>query len=134
MANFSVTPALVKPSAAALAAAKRGVSGGAITAGSPVYLDKADGRKIKLAESGDTTAKAAVVGIALTGSSDGQPVLYATEDPDLDLGVTIGNRVTVVLSATPGRLCPDADIVSGRKTVLGVGNGTTKIKFKPIAG
>jgi len=134
MADINITPSLVKPSASALAAAKRGVSGGAITAGSPVYVDAADGRKIKLAEAGDTTAKADVVGIALTGSSAGQPVLYATQDAALDLGVTVGNRVTVVLSATAGKMCPDADIVAGRKTVLGVGNGTTKINFKPIAG
>jgi hypothetical protein len=130
MADFLLTSSLVKPSASLLGNLKRGIAGAAIDAGSPIYVDQADSKKLKLA----SAAGGLVDGVAVTTSGIGQPVLYSAEDPDFDLGVTVGSGQIIVLSQTTGKLCPDADVIAGSKVVLGVGKGGSKINLKFIAG
>lgn len=131
MADYSITPGLVKPSSKA--DIKRAVGGATLTAGTPIYLD--ENRRMQPSDANGSVAARAVDGIALTGTSEGQPGLYAATDPEFDLGVTVANGETVILSANAGKLAPNGDAASGwRKVVVGVGIGGTKINLSPIAG
>jgi len=131
MADYTLTAALVKASASAKI--KQVLAGGAVTPGTPIYIDAQ--RRMVAADANGAAVTQAVRGIALTGSAEGQQGLYAESDPEFDLGVTVGSGETVILSANVGKLAPNADAVSGwRKVVVGVGIGGTKINLKPVLG
>jgi hypothetical protein len=96
------------------ASAKRvtGVAGAAITAGQVVYLDPASGT-YKLADCNSGTAAArSPAGIALNGAAAGQPLVVVTSGP-ITTGATITAGVAYYLSATPGGICPVADLTTG---------------------
>lgn len=133
MANLTLTPASVIPGANA--AFETVTWGATIAAGDVVYLDTADG-KCKLADANGATAIIRKVrGIAITSGGDGQKGIIVISDDDLTLGsglFAIGD--TLILSATPGKICPDADAATGDyKTVLGIATTTGKINFRPFA-
>lgn len=110
MADLSVTAANVLPGANALL--EHGTFGAAVTAGQVVYADPTTGR-YKLADANSATVAARVPrGIALNGGSDGQPGAII-KSGDLTAGATLIPGVAYYLSATPGGLCPVADLTTG---------------------
>lgn len=130
MADITITPANVVPGSGATQV--QGTAGETITAGMAVYYKSSDQRWWKAqadgtaAESGNGT----MYGIALTGSSAGQPIFVDTFDGTT--GITIGGTTVVgtiyCVSATAGGICPWADLASTNYvTVLGVGAPSNKI-------
>jgi hypothetical protein len=111
-------------------------AGETITAGMAVYKDTADSNEYKKAI--DSSAAAALAaGIALTGSSDGQPLVICTVG-GIDLGCVLTVGETYVVSDTAGGIAPVADIGSGDfVTILGVattaGNLALDIQASGIA-
>lgn len=138
MADVTITAANVLASNSA----KRfkGVAGAAITAGQPVYRDATDGNSLKLADADASAAAAAVVGIALHGAADGQPLECAYEDPDFTPGFTLdvtgaGAKGVYGLSGTAGGVCPVADFAAADfPTVLYVAKSSTKAVLKIMSG
>lgn len=117
MADIAITAANVLPGANAIKTT--GVAGAAITAGQGTYFDTTT-QTWKLADN-DAAAAAAHhdQGIALTGSAAGQPIIVQTGG-DITIGGTLTPGTAYYLSATPGAICPVADLVSG-KTVCQIG-------------
>lgn len=134
MANLTLTASAVIPGANAII--ETGVAGTTIAAGDVLYRDTADSNKLKLADANDPSAIVrAVRGIAICSASAGQRVSYVTEDDNLTLGTTlfaIGDGL--ILSGTPGKIAPEADLASGMyRTNLGIAVTTGAISFKPFA-
>lgn len=135
MANLTITASAVIPSASATL--QTGFSGVAIAAGEVIYKDTGDSNKLKLADANDASAIVrTVAGIAVNSAAAGQPVTYASEDPDLTLGAMLFEAGDAfILSATPGKIAPVADLATGMyPTFLGFANSDGKINFKPFAG
>lgn len=128
MADLSVTAANVaKQSGTSVT----GTAGATITAGQVVYLDAADG-KYKLADASAATTDG-VVGIALNGGADGQPLTIQTSGI-IDPGATATEGVVYCLSATAGGIAPVGDLVTNDYvTVLGVGNAGGNIVLSILA-
>lgn len=127
MVDIVVTPASVLPGSNATV--DHGTSGATITAGQVVYKDSAD-KKWKLADNDSATAEIReATGIALNGASAGQPI--AVQKAGLiTVGGTLTAGVAYYLSATPGGICPVADIASGDYVcLLGVSTSTTVLKL-----
>lgn len=102
----------------------RGTAGATITAGMPVYKDSTDSNSLKPADA-DAAASAAVVGVALNGAADGQPVEYARPGAVINWGATLAKNTYYVVSTTAGAVAPSADLGSGDYiTQLCVGDGT----------
>ena len=98
----------------------------AITAGEAVYLDSATG-KYDLADA-SAAATATVAGLAVTDAAiDGYFLYVAAEEVDLGAILTPGDFV--YLSATAGKLCPFADLVS-TNVVTQIGHATTTSNLK----
>jgi hypothetical protein len=134
MADITITASSVIPGANATIV--NAVAGASIAAGDVLYKDTADNNTMKLADAnGGTAIIRTVAGIAVCSAAAGQRVSYVSEDDDLTLGsalFTVGD--IVILSATPGRLAPQADATTGWfKTILGIAKSTSKIIFKPLA-
>jgi hypothetical protein len=127
MVDIVVTAANVI--AASSATVREGRAGGTITAGQPVYADAADNGDLKAADNNVSAALAQVVGIALHGASDGQPLKYIVEG-DLTAGATLTVGETYVLSATAGGIAPVADISTNFVTVLGVARTAAIMQVK----
>lgn len=125
MADLAITAANV--AAGVGARTMTGVAGATITAGQAVYQDPADG-KLKLADTNSGTAAARVpIGIALHGSLAGQPLTILQSGP-CTIGAALTAGVAYYLSATPGGLCPVADLVAGCFPVsLGIATSATSI-------
>ena len=125
MADISVTASAVQAAATALLG--NGTAGGTITAGQPVYKDATDSNKLKAAVN-SSVAASAVVGIALNGASDEQPVDYIRAgDLTFNSVLTVGE--IYVLSANAGGIAPEADNGSGEYvTTLGIGKTATVMK------
>lgn len=133
MADITLTASLVKSSDLTQGTIKRGVAGATIAAGDVIFKDAVT-KTLKLSDA-DVVALAEADGVALCGAAAGQPVVYTAEDADFDLGVSVGAGTTVILSDTPGKMCPDADATTGtRKIVLGIAKGGTKLALKIIKG
>ena len=112
MADLTVTAASVL--ASSNATKRKGIAGATITAGQVLYEDSADG-KFKLADADASAALSNVVGIALHGAANGQPLEIVTEDPLFTPGATLSNSITgfngcYVLSDTAGGIKPFGDI------------------------
>lgn len=104
-------------------------AGATITAGMPVYSDATDGGAIKPADA-DAAASAAVVGIALNGAADGQPVTYALPGSVINWGAVLTKNLYYVASTTAGAVAPSADLASGDYiSLLCVGEGTATAEF-----
>lgn len=125
MADLVITAANV----AARGGAKTGdgTAGATITAGQGVALDPADG-KLKLWDSNGAAALRKPYGIALHGSSNGQPLRVHRKGP-LTLGATLAAGVAYYMSDTPGGICPVADVGTGETaTLLGMATSTTVLE------
>lgn len=118
MADLTVTAANVVSGAGA--ATRSGVAGATITAGQPLYQDGADAFSLKPAQA-DATDSDIVVGIALHGAADGQPITYQTGGV-INLGATLTvGEVYVLSAAAAGGIAPVGDLTSGNfVSVIGV--------------
>lgn len=123
MADLTITAASVVAGTNAIT--EDGIAAVAVTAGQAVCRDDTT-RQYKLADANAATADVRTPrGIALNGAAAGQP-LTIIKAGDLTLGATIAAGVAYYLSATPGGICPVADLVSGDyPAVLGIGKSTT---------
>jgi hypothetical protein len=116
MADLSITPSAVVRSSAAQV--QSGVAGATIAAGETVFQDTADGNKFKLADGNDST-KMPVHGIAANSASNGQPLVVILNDPALTIGTHSAALGTPFFqSATPGKVCPFADLAAGNLTTF----------------
>lgn len=105
-----------------------GNAGASITAGQVVYLDSAS-NTWKLFDANDVTANTAQAGIALCGSSSGQPIkVQLSGSPTLGAGAAPAVGTVYVAGATPGAINPTSDLATGwRTTILGVGASGNKL-------
>lgn len=98
----------------------------AITEGEAVTLDSATG-KYDLADA-SAASTATVAGLAVTSAdADGYFLYVSAEEVDLGAILTAGDFV--YLSATAGKLCPFADLVS-TNVVTQIGHATTTSNLK----
>lgn len=125
MADLTITAANVL--AGSGSQIKHGRAGATITAGQTVYLDSAD-NEYKLADCDSATPGVrSPYGIALNGASDGQPLAVLAKGP-CTIGATLTAGVAYYLSATPGGICPVADLSTGDyPTIVGIATSTTVI-------
>lgn len=108
----------------------RGIAGGTITAGQPLYKDSTASYKLKPAI-GTSVAASACVGVALHGASLDQPVEYTTEGPyTAGTTLTVG-QTYVVSAAAAGGIAPIVDLASTNfPTILGVATTAALLKVK----
>lgn len=131
MSDISITAANVVASSSAVI--RRAIAGGTITAGQPIYLDSSDSYSAKAADA-DASASANVVGVALNGASDGQPVDYVVEDPSFTPGGTTTAGTPYFASTNAGGICPIADLASGDYVAfLGIGLSSNKLFLRIAA-
>ena len=107
MADLSITPANV-----VLVSGQTGdgTAGGTITAGMAIYPDSSDSNDLKAADC-TASASAKIVGIALHGASDGQPLKYAKPGSVVTIGATVVDAETYVLSES-GAIAPIGDLAT----------------------
>lgn len=138
MADVSITAASVLKGANAKT--RMVIAGATITAGQPVYEDSTASYKAKLADTNASAATSNVVGIALHGASDTQPLLIVTEDDDFTPGFTLslsgaGDDGVYVLSATAGGIAPVTDLAAGYyPVILMVAKSASKAVLKIVRG
>jgi hypothetical protein len=106
---------------------RRILGGETIVAGEAVYEDGANG--LKLAQA-NAIATAGMVGIALNGGDDGQPIEVITGG-NYNPGAVVVVGETYVLSAVvAGNIAPIGDLASTNSpTILGVATTTSNIKL-----
>lgn len=132
MADITVTAASVAPGASSVQI--QGIAGETITAGMAVYFNASTSKWMKATAAGTAaqSGNGTQYGIALTGSSNGQPIVVDTSDPN---GISIGGTTVVgtiycVSAAAAGGICPWADLVATNYvTPIGVGAASNKIVF-----
>jgi len=123
MADLSITAASVV--ARGGSKAKNGAAGAAVTAGQLVYLEKSSGT-YKLADSKTRSPD----GIALNAAAVGQPLRVLVEGP-ITIGATLTAGVAYYASATPGGICPVADLSSGTyPTIVGIAKSSSVLDVK----
>jgi hypothetical protein len=106
-------------------------AGVAILAGNVLYADVTAAGVQKLATAAGTAAQADVSGIALCNAAVGQPVVISNIKGNINLGATLVVGTEYVLSATPGAICPRADLVSTNKiVVLGNADAANNLKMR----
>lgn len=128
MANLSITAAnVVVDTAYSYTIDKEKNAGATITAGQVVYKDAADSDKLKLAGAAGTATIAEAYGIALVAASSGQPCAVLRKGV-LTIGGTVVVGTRLVLSATTGAMCPEADLLTTEK-VTHVGDPITTAKI-----
>lgn len=126
-ADYSVTTSSVLPSSSAKRVTQY-KAGTAIAAGDAVYLSASN--TWLLADANGTTPSFQVAGIAENSAASGQIVSVVTEDDNFTPGFTVAANAIVILSATPGKLAPAADLATGHYLgIVGVGVGSNKIKL-----
>jgi hypothetical protein len=132
MADLSITAANVAYVSGGNGVKKKGIAGGTITAGMPLYVIAATG---KLGIAANTSAVLAeCVGIAMNSASDNQPVNYQ-DGGTINPGATVGVGKLYVLSAA-GLISPVDDVTTGDfVTYLGAGitAATFEINLHPLA-
>lgn len=118
MADLTITAANVAQLTGGKGAVSHGTAGATITAGMPVYVIAASG---KLGIAANTSATLAeVVGIALHGASDGQPLAYQTRGR-INPGATVAVGMPYFLSAA-GLISPVNDATTADyMTYIGMG-------------
>jgi len=127
MADLVITASNVVPNTEAVV--REGTADDVITAGKWVYKDAADNNYIKLADA-DTEAMSQVVGMAVTGSSPGQPVKYV-ESGDVTIGSGFTEGIFYALSATAGGTAPLGDLTTGQYvTYVGMTKSSTVFSIK----
>lgn len=119
MATYTITASAVVPPATISGG---GLAGEALAAGDVLYLLATDG-KLYLADSNDTAAKAAAIGVAVNTAAAGQPVSYATGGEitvDAGLFTIPGVGGILVLSPTAGKAMDVANLLAADYvTILG---------------
>lgn len=104
-------------------------AGGTITAGQAVRLSTS----AVIAAANDSSANAAVYGIALNGGSSGQPIVVQTTG-DITIGGTVAVGKVYVLG-TSGGIIPVDDVAGSEYiTIIGVGISATVIRLSIKAG
>lgn len=108
-----------------------GTAGATITRGQLLYIDTADSNKLKLTDANASELAATIAGVALTPSTDGNPVVYAVSG-DYNCGGTVTKGAVLVASATTaGSIAEESDLASGWYTsILGVASSTSNITIK----
>jgi hypothetical protein len=125
MAAISITAANVKQGGNAILT--EGVAGATITAGQTV-LRGADG-KFVLSDADGNNLKS-VVGIALNGAADGQPLKVQTGG-DIAIGATLTAGTTYYLSPTPGGIGPLGDVEAGDDVIIiGIAKSTSVLMLR----
>lgn len=115
MADLTITAANVV--AGSNSRKEAGFADETIAAGKAVYKAAATG-KWMLADNDSATAEVRqAAGIALNGASNNQPIDVHLGG-DITIGATLTAGVAYYLSATPGGICPLADVASGDYYVL----------------
>jgi hypothetical protein len=115
MADLVITAANVVKGSNAIT--EVGTAGEAITAGQAVYKAAATGKYLLADNDSATAAAKAPRGIALNGASDNQP-LVIQRSGDVTIGAALTPGTAYYLSATPGGICPLADVLAGDDVVL----------------
>ena len=130
MADYSVTSSAVL--AADNAVKESALAGETITAGKAVY--KASNKKWMLADSNSATVAAkTATGIALNSASLNQPLTVA-KSGDITMNAVLTAGAAVMLSDTPGGLCPDADVGAGENVCqIGIAKSTTVLAVRITA-
>jgi hypothetical protein len=125
MADLTITAANVKASSDS--GTKLVQYGEAVDQGEAVYLKASDG-KYWLADNGASDT-AAAKGIALTpNAADGYGIIQLTGDMDLGATLTVGT--IYVVSATAGKIAPEADIgTTEYVTILGTAKTAALIQL-----
>ena len=134
MADVVVTPANVQTSSRAVLNYNL-IAGATITAGQPVYVDPDDNNAVKPVDNDASATAANVVGIAVNGAADGQPVTICTRDPDFTPGFTSTVGAVACTSSTAGGITvTPADNTTGKRvSVLGVMTATNKMNLNIAA-
>lgn len=115
MADLTITAANVIAGASAVR--DSGNAGETITAGQPVYRSSTT-NKWMLADSDSATAEAKrATGIALNGAALNQPI-SVLKSGEITIGATLTAGTAYYLSATPGGICPVADVSTGDDVCL----------------
>lgn len=121
MADLAITDTAVIPSGAE----QKLKAGEAITAGMPIYKKTADSKAYK-ADANVTVAEADVIGVATNNAAPGQTVNYLQTGNDLTMNAVLTPGAIYILSATAGKICPTADLVTGMfVTAIGVAKTST---------
>jgi hypothetical protein len=109
-------------------------AGEAITQGQPVYRSSAES-KYYLADA-DTETMAEALGIAVTpASADGDRFVVARNrsgaDADIELGATLSQGETYVVSSNVGKIAPVGDLTTGDYvTYLGTASSASVLKMR----
>lgn len=111
MADIAITAANVVAGTGATTTSAK--AGAAITAGQVAYLDQTTGLVSPAQNNSATPAVRSSYGIALNGAAAGQPVLVLQSGP-VTIGGVLTPGVMYYLSATPGGICPVADLGVGK--------------------
>lgn len=122
MADLSVTAASVVAGSSDIT---HGICGATITAGQGVYKSSTTGLYMP-ADCNSATAEARVPsGFALNGGAVNQPLAVQRSGP-ITIGATLTAGVAYYQSATPGAICPVADLTTGMyPCALGIAKSTT---------
>lgn len=132
-ADYATTAASVQ--ASAYAETDSGILGETCTAGDEVYKNSADNNKLYKADANLSLAASKVVGCLISGGAAGQPATYVKKDPKFIPGIPLTAGDVVILSATPGKRAPIADLAAGMfPVVLGAANSATEMNYDPVAG
>lgn len=129
MANLAPTAANVKRVSGGVF---QKIAGEAVVRGAPCYLKASDGKAYN-GQCDGTAEEAETLYIALNDAAADQPVTLMSGGV-VNLGAILTVGVVYVLSATAGKICPAADLVTGnRLTILGAATTTSLLKFAPCA-
>lgn len=124
MADLVITAANVQPNANTIID-RSGTAGATITAGEPVYKDPTTKQWLLADNNSATAAARQASGVSLNSSAAGQPLAVATGG-DLTLGPVMTAGTAYFVSATPGMICPDADVGAGSyPCLLGLAKSTS---------
>lgn len=113
----AVTPVLTGSQKTSLSAPT--ILGATLTAGQAVYADStttSPAGQLKGTLCGGTAAQQGVVGILITGGNSGQYAIYATGG-QFNLNSILGVTTEYFMSATAGKICPLADLVSTNEVI-----------------
>jgi predicted lysophospholipase L1 biosynthesis ABC-type transport system permease subunit len=127
MADLSITAANVLP--VSEVPLEIGTAGAAIAAGEQVYLSSATNKWL-LADSNSATAEARKgSATALCSAAADQPIVVG-KGGKVNFGAVLTVGATYYLSATPGKICPAADLATGMyPQVVGMAETTSVMKL-----
>lgn len=124
MADIALTSAVYLSGAAPLAFN----AGAAIAATDVVYFDDSSGSG-KLADA-DVLASSYVSGVALNASASGNPVNVAGAGTRITVNAVLTKGVAYYASTTAGKICPFADLTSGKYiSLVGIAESTTVLRL-----